>query len=396
MRAESVAWERAAEVGEAAEGWRRAGAIDEATERAIRRIYPDPCVTPSIVWRVLMACVVAVVIVCAFGAFEVAFRPNKEGHQVLLFFFGAAALGAAEALEASPRFSRRGLAGATSFLGIVSLLIGFAFFVLETVNMRFEDGLDRLLIAGVIAWGAGSWRWGSPIFAALSAVSFFLFTGRMTHGRLLWILAGAALAALASRRLDESTWAPSHRRSAAVLVMAGLAAVYAAVNIYSLDKHLVEDLGRWTWTREMPSRGLLLLSALATAIMPPAVLAWGFLSRRVFLIDTGIVLAALSLVTVRHYVHWAPVWAVLTLSGAALVVLAIAVERRLRRAPGSEIAGFTADPFFSDERRRRAMEIFPVAATFTSAPGQTPGQTIDDKGIGGGGRFGGGGAGEKF
>ncbi len=293
MRAESVAWERAAEVGEAAEGWRRAGAIDEATERAIRRIYPDPCVAPSIVWRVLMACVVAVVIVCAFGAFEVAFRPNKEGHQVLLFFFGAVALGAAEALETSPRFSRRGLAGATSFLGIVSLLIGFALFVLETVNMRFEDGLDWLLIAGVIAWGAGSWRWGSPIFAALSAVSFFLFTGRMTHGRLLWILAGAALAALASRRLDESTWAP--------------------------------------------------------------------------------------------------VWAVLSLSGAALVVLALAVERRLRRAPGSEIAGLTADPFFSDERRRRAIEIIPVAAAFTA----TPGQAAEDKGIGGG-RFGGGGAGEKF
>jgi len=53
MRAESVAWERAAEVHEAAEGWRRAGAIDEATERAIREAYPDPCVTPSALWRVL-------------------------------------------------------------------------------------------------------------------------------------------------------------------------------------------------------------------------------------------------------------------------------------------------------------------------------------------------------
>jgi hypothetical protein len=390
MRAESVAWERAAEVGEAAEGWRQAGAIDEATERAIRRAYPDPCVTPSLVWRVLTACVVAVVTACAVGAFEVAFRPNKT--EVLLFFFAAVAFGTTEALEASPRFSRRGLAGATSFLGIVCFLIGFALFLLETVNMRFEDGLDWLLIAGVIAWGAGSWRWGSPIFAALSAVSFFLFIGRLTHGRLLWILAGAALAALASRRLDGATWAPSHRRSATVLVMAGLAAVYAAVNVFSLDKHLVEDLGRWTWTREMPSRGLLAVSALATAIMPPAVLAWGFLSRRVFLIDTGIVLAALSLVTLRHYVHWAPVWVVLTLPGAALAVLALVVERRLQRAPGGEIAGFTADPLFFDERRRRAIEIIPVAATFTA----TPGQTVEDKGIGGGGRFGGGGAGEKF
>lgn len=392
MRAESVAWERAAEVGLAAEGWRRAGAIDEATGRAIRRAYPDPCVTPSVVWRVLAACIVAAVIICAFGAFEVAFRPNKTGHQVLLFLLAAAALIAAEALEASPRFSRRGLAGATSFLGIVCLLIGFALFLLESTSMRFEDGLDWVLFAGIVLWGIGSWRWGSPVFAALSAVSCFLFLGRLTHPRLFWIVAGVALVALTSRRLDEATWAPSHRRSATVLVMAGLAAVYAAVNVYSLDKHLVEDLGRWTWTREMPSQGLFALSALATAILPPAVLAWGLLSRRVFLIDTGIVFAALSLVTLRHYIHWAPLWVVLTLSGAALVVLALAVERRLRRAPGSEIVGFTADPLFSDERRRRAMEIIPVAATFTA----TPGQTAEDKGIGGGGRFGGGGAGEKF
>ena len=42
MRPESVALERAAEVREAAEGWRRAGAIDEPTEHAIRDACPDP------------------------------------------------------------------------------------------------------------------------------------------------------------------------------------------------------------------------------------------------------------------------------------------------------------------------------------------------------------------
>jgi hypothetical protein len=134
------------------------------------------------------------------------------------------------------------------------------------------------------------------------------------------------------------------------------------------------------------------LSALATAVMPPAVLAWGLRSRRTVIIDTGIVLTALSLVTLRHYVHLAPLWVVLTLSGAALVVLALTVERMLRRAPGGETAGFTAEPLLSDERRRGAIEIIPVAAAFTA----TPGQNAEDKGIGGGGRFGGGGAGEKF
>src|SRR2546425_7845886 len=125
MRAESVAWERTAEVNEAAEGWRRVGAIDEQTERAIREAYPDPCITPSAVWRVLTAGVVGAVIVCAFGAFEAAFRPSGTGHQVLLFLFAAACIAVTEVLEASPRFSRRGAAGATSFLGIVALLLGW-------------------------------------------------------------------------------------------------------------------------------------------------------------------------------------------------------------------------------------------------------------------------------
>jgi hypothetical protein len=392
MRADSVAWERAAEVNEAADGWRRVGAIDEATERAIREAYPDPCITPSVVWRVLTACVVGAVIICAFGAFEVAFSPRKTGHQVLLFLFAGACFAATEMLEASPRFSRRGAAGATSFLCVVSLLLCWALFLLETANMRFDDGIDLVLVAAVVAWGGAVWRWGNPVFAALSAASLFLFLGRATHGRLLWVLAGAALAALASRWLDEERWAPSHRRAAMILVIAGLAAVYGAVNVYSLDRHLVEKLGQFSWGRPTPPRSLLVVSALATAVMPPAVLAWGLRSRRTLLIDTGIVLTALSLVTLRHYVHLAPLWVVLTLSGAALVALALAVERMLRRAPGGELAGFTADPLFADERRMHALEVVPVAAAFTAAPAQA----AEDKGLGRGGRFGGGGAGEKF
>ena len=70
MRQDSAAWERAAEVHEAAQGWLRVGAIDEPTEHAIREAFPDPCITPSAVWRVLTACVVAAVIAFTFEAFS--------------------------------------------------------------------------------------------------------------------------------------------------------------------------------------------------------------------------------------------------------------------------------------------------------------------------------------
>jgi len=216
----------------------------------------------------------------------------------------------------------------------------------------------------------------------------------LPHGRVLWVLAGAALAGVAARRLDEASWAPPHRRAAAVLVVTGVVAAYAAVNVYSLDERLLENLGRLAQPRTALPPGLFLLSALATAVVPLVVLVWGGRSRRTFLIDTGIVLLALSLVTLRHYVHAAPLWVILTASGAVLVALALAVERALRRASGGDIAGFTADPLFSDERRQQALQIIPVVAAFTPpAPGPAPGE----KGFGGGGgEFGGGGAGEKF
>ena len=245
MRRQSAAWERAAEVREVARGWRRAGAVDEPTEHEIRAAFPDPCVTPSVVWRVLTACTVAAIVLCTFGAVAVALRPRADAFPPLMLLFGGAALVATEVLEASPRSARRGAAGATSFLAVGFLLLGFGIFLGETLRMDLGDTLDAALVASALAWGLAVWRWGSPVFAASSAVSLFLFFGRWPYGRALCLLGGAALAGLAARRLDEVSWAPSHRRSAAVLVVTGIVAVYAAVNVYSLDHYLVEDLGRY-------------------------------------------------------------------------------------------------------------------------------------------------------
>jgi hypothetical protein len=204
----------------------------------------------------------------------------------------------------------------------------------------------------------------------------------------LWLLAGAVLTGVAVRRLDDGRLAPSHRTGAAVLTVIGIGAVYAAANVYSLDERLLEHLGRLAPSREPLPRGGFLAAALATALLPLVVLGWGLRSRRAFVLDTGIVLLALSLVTLRHYVHVAPLWVALALSGALLVLLALAVERALRRAPAGEAAGFTADPLFSDERRQQALQLVPVVTAFTP-----PAPRRQDAGFTGeGGRFGGGGA----
>ena len=154
MRAESVAWERAAEVQEAAEGWRRAGAIGTPTYDAIRNAYPDPCVTPSAVWRILTACMVTAVLLCTFGAFFVALRPGSTAPSLLLVVLGAAAMVVTEHLEASPRSARRGAAGATAFWGCVFVIAGLWFYLTESrIRVGLDLGMDVLFLVSTLIWG---------------------------------------------------------------------------------------------------------------------------------------------------------------------------------------------------------------------------------------------------
>lgn len=393
MKRDSVAWERAAEVREAADGWLRAGAIDRSTHRAIGRAYPSPGVTPSAVWRILAVVLVTAVTLCTLGAVWIATHPGGTGLSLLFFVLAAALLIATECLEASPRLARRGAAGATSFWACVFVLVALWLFLHENAGVGAGRALDAVLVASTLGWGAACWRWGHPLFAGFSAASMFCILGRLPMGRVLWILAGLALAGLAARRVDEAAWAPSHRRAAKVLLVTGLAAVYVAVNVYSLDEQFLERLRGIAPTRTGAPPGLVVPMAIATAVLPLAILAWAGISRRTFLLDAGIVLLALSLVTLRHYVHVAPLWAALMASGAVLLGVALAVERALRRSPGGERMGFTADALFSDERRQQILQTVPVVAAFT--PG--PAAAAREEGFAGrGGTFGGGGASDKY
>ncbi len=394
MRPESIAWERTAEIRDGADGWRRAGAIGAPTHEAIRNAYPDRCVTPSAVWRALTAVMVTAVVLCTFGAFALAIRPHEVGLGLLLWLFGAACVVATELLEASPRFARRGAAGAAAFWGILLFLGGLGLLLHEIPAIRGEDALRLFLLTSALMWAAACWRWGSPLFAGLSVASVFVLLAQVPFGRALWIVVGAALAGVAAQRLDDGALAPSHRRAAMVVLLAAVAAMYVALNVHSLDQDLLQRLRPLAPQRVAPSAVLFAGAAVATAVLPVGVLAWGWRSRRTVLLDAGIVLVALSLVTLRYYVHIAPLWAVLLVSGATLVVLALAIERALRRVPDGELAGFTTDALFSDDRGQQVLQVVAVAGTLT--PAATAAASAEKSFVPGGGASGGAGASGKF
>ena len=124
------------------------------------------------------------------------------------------------------------------------------------------------------------------------------------------------------------------------------------------------------------------------------VLVWAWTSRWTFLSTRASSFVALSLVTLRHYVHVVPMWVALTASGALLIALALAVERALRRSPAGERGGVTADALFSDERQQQLLQAVPVVAAFTPAADAPAADEPDFTGRGG--TFGGGGASGEF
>jgi MFS family permease len=391
MRSETAAFERASAVREAAHGWRTAGMIDGPTEEAIGTEYPDPRIRPSPVWRVLTFLFVTVIVLGVFIALSLSAVHGLTGQAFICLLAGVALVATTELQEQAPSLARRGGAGATAFWAGAFLTAAAGLYFGEILRLRGETGFEITLAVSALLWGAASWRWGSAIFALFSSLSLFLLLARQPYGRLLWILPGALLAVLSARRLDERSWSPLHRETAAALLVVGLAVVYAATNFWSVETWSIERFRvDFTWTE--PPRAALAAAMITTALMPVAVLAWGIRARRLFLADTGALVLIFSLVTLRHYVHIAPLWAILSVLGAVVLGLAIGLERWLSRGAGKERGGFTAEPLFSDETKARLLQAIPVAATLQpeapppSEKGFTPG----------GGSFGGGGASDRF
>ena len=213
MRPPAIAWERAATVQAAARGWRSAGAIDAPTLARIRETFPDPCLTPTPLWRVLTGGIVAAIVLCALAALVLSFWRSSTLLQVALLAFGVAGLTVADVLEGRPRWARRGVAGALSGLGLALLLLGVTLLAGETLRRRDDDIVDTVLVTAVLVCGLAAWRWGSPLFTGLAGGALLVGLARLPHPRLLWLAAGAGLVVAAAPCLDSARLAPSRPTS---------------------------------------------------------------------------------------------------------------------------------------------------------------------------------------
>jgi hypothetical protein len=129
-----------------------------------------------------------------------------------------------------------------------------------------------------------------------------------------------------------------------------------------------------------------------TALLPGVVLAFGVRTRRRLLVNAGLLMGVASLVTLRFYVHVAPLWVVLTVAGGVTVALIFFLRRLLASGPAQELSGFTAEALFENLARRSVLEVGASVSILSPAAGEA---AREEPFKGGGGTFGGG-ASEKY
>lgn len=381
MRAAWREAERVAEVRRAARDWKKAGAIDEPTLAAIEAEYPVNRVELARAWKVLVFVLVSVAVVgIQFGVFGFG-RGEESGR----FFVFAAILAVVTEVLRGSRLAGTGADAATSYWSVVNLILGIGL-------AADSDEMTGTLAVAAAGYAVACWRWGFALYGAFAAGFGFLLLARYPGARFGWAIGGAVLALVSARLAARPRLSPSRRRTFAAVFVTASAALYGAVNLYSFDRRLIEGIGRFLSQTSLtpPSVALRPLLAIGTAILPVLFLLWGLRTRRRLILDTGALLAALSLLTFHYYFRFGSI--PITLFGLALIGAALGLNRLLRRSPDGELRGFTVSALLAPESEAVA----PAAAIFAASATPASPQPEQDPFAPGGGRYGGGGASGRY
>ncbi|MHB8834454.1 MAG: hypothetical protein ACYC9Y_01910 [Candidatus Methylomirabilia bacterium] len=392
-----AAWrdaDRASELLVAARGWRAAGLIKETTFDTISAEHASAGPRLGELWRVLVFLCVFVGVSTATTIGFISFGVRSAGGVGLsLLVFGAALAAITDIVVDRCSFQPTGAEAATSLLA-TGYLCAAVFVLLDDRHLHGHEVLRLTYPWCAAVCALAAWRWGFRIYAGVAALCVLLLAAQFPGARPLWVAAAALIAGWATVTRATRELTPSHREGVDLSRLVALAAIYAAVNYYSVDKGFLEEIGRLAGAPPHRSGEFsLLLAGLGSALYPLAILAWGLRARDRALIVLGIVTAALSLTTIRFYIHVAPLWAVLAASGAALAGTSLLLERWLGSGVDAERFGFTAAPLCDIGRRER---LLPAAAALALAPAarMVPDGQPDSGSKGG--AFGGGGADGSF
>lgn len=385
MRLDTSSADRKQSVREAAQEWLNAGWIEREAWQRIKTMYVDDRVRTGVAFRILFFILTLAAVMGFLGAMYI-----RAEDQMLIAAFaliaGVACWGITEYLILSKKRRQGGIEAAFSAAAIINLMIGL-FVILSESHLLYGYAFFRVsLIALSLLTAAAAWNWGYWPYMALSAGSLFFAAMDMPGDRLVWTILTIILYPWLVRGCDSHKLPPSQRKCAAAFLLTMIAALYAAINIWVLDNHM---LGGHFRTTNIPRW----LYSILTAALPIILFIIGVMKRRRLFLVLGFLFGLLSLITLRMYVHLIPLWVALTGGGILLLAIAAALRRYLDSGANRERAGFTADPLADHPGKHRGVEILASVATLT--PNASP-ASENSQFRGGGGDFGGGGASGSF
>ncbi len=390
MRGDAARADRRQAVREAAAGWLRLRWIDEAVWQSIVDAYPDDRVRVGITFRILFF----ILTLCALmGALGVAHLILKQvlGESGLALLAGLGCVCLMEYLVGPLKRRQGGIEAAVSVFAVGLLIFAVVLLDQYSWGVSFERKLALQLLWAALLSLAASWRWGYWPYSAVSVFLFFMGMGCLPYGRLWWILVPAILYRWLFLGCDSARLPPALRKSSAALLTGCILAFYAAINIYSVDNHLIEFYG--SFPRPDPVFLVRFASIALSAAVPLAVLLIGIRTRRRLFLSLGFLIVLASLITLRQYVHVAPLWFVLVGGGFVLLALGITLNRMLDAGKGKQLGGFTAGQLLDNPKQLRALE---VVASMTTLTPEARAASAKTEFHGEGGKFGGGGASGEF
>jgi hypothetical protein len=371
--------QRCQEVRDAARKWAGGKLVGAKVLRFVEAAYADDRRRLSRSFQAL-AFIVTVLAMNAAFSLLIMFIGARDQRTigVLALFFGAGLVAATEYLRGALRLMRAGAETAAMLASGFFLQFGLVMMIVGNSHRGLSSFLWVVWLLGFLIFAALTWRYGQASVAAVATGYFGALLTQLPAGRWFWIGAALLLIPLALRGRSQARLSPSQRRACSLVLVMALAGLYVALNILSWDKQIFElwhsGYHSGPWRGGLPSSPLRDFFIVATALLPLAAVAWGVARRCRLLLAAGLLMAAASLVTVRFYIHVAPLWVNLCAAGALLIGLALGVRHWLERGEKGERGGWTAQALAGEDIAARLAEMAMAVAVATpqsAAGGET-------------------------
>jgi hypothetical protein len=398
MRVYSALQEENIRDGNLVQEWTKSGLLDPMQNASLQAELNTELRRTNGFLRAVFWVFASLVAIASVALLLTIFKPNEEMEWAMLFLPAGLTSWAIAEIACSMRLYRYGIEEAFIVISVVLISLGVSQIFGEQGRWSSFTGFLVASLGGLAVY----YRFGF-VYAAVGAIAAFAALPFQFHlpddmERLLSaILIGVALVFVRAKRkshTDEPAGSGLDIVEAAawlviyLVLNLKLEAVFFGVRdlrYYSPDSPPLAEDNTWFY----------ILSWATIWILPIAALRYGLLHKDRLLIEAGVLMGLLTLMSNKRYLGWTMYsWDPMVL-GTFLMLTAILIRRWLQRGVNGERSGFTALRLLQgDERKLAAVGI--ASAVLQPQPSDASTEESSSEFRGGGGLSGGGGAGGTF